>query len=129
MVCDNMPAADTEVDIAPYLKSSRASMELQESTSLIQMVCLSQQVKFKDISVNTTDLEKLNKTHSIKLLITELKTNFERYDLLTGFNIIKCVAFLTGELEYNSATNKLRQYDLFPDYCRITVTDVAKSCQ
>ena len=89
-------------------------MKPREFTSLIQMVCLSQQVKFKDISINITDLKKLNKTHSLKLIITELKTDFVRCDLLAAFNIIKCDNFLTGDLfAYDPATNEPRQHDLF----------------
>ena len=65
------------------------------------------------------ELEKLDKTHSLKLLITELKTNLARYDLLTAFTIIKCINFANGEIEIeiDSTTGGAKEYDLFTDYC------------
>ena len=64
-------------------------MKPRETTSLIQMISTNQQVKLKGILINPTDFEKLNKTHSLNLLITKLGTNLARYDLLACFNIVK----------------------------------------
>ena len=93
------------------------------------MICANQQVKLKEVFINTTNLEKINKTHSLQLLITKIRTNFARYDLLAGFMIIKCTNFTTRELEVDSSTGEAIIYDLFRDYCRVTVQDVANSCQ
>ena len=104
-------------------------MKPHETTSLIQMISANQQVKFKDILINTTDLKKLNKKHSLKLIVTELRTNLAWYDLLDGFNIIKCTNFITGDLEDDTLTGEAKHYDLFCDYQHVTVSDVAESCQ
>ena len=106
VVCEDKPANNTNVAIATYTKASCNKMSVCEATSLIQMICGNQQVKFKDVSINTTDLEKLNKTHSLKLLITKLRTDLARYNLLAGFMINKCTNFVTGKLEVHSSARE-----------------------
>ena len=129
IVCGNKAVNTTNVAVATFKKKDRASMDLRMRNTLISLISSNQQVKFKNLSITTTELEKLDKTHSLKLLITELKTALARYDLLTGFTIIKCIDFTTGEIEIVDSTGNARQYDLFVDYRRLSPMDIAKSNQ
>ena len=104
-------------------------MAVCNKNSLISTISSNQQIKFKNLSITTTELEKLDKTHSLKLLITELKTNLAHYDLLTAFTIVKCINFTTAEIEIDSTTGDAKEYDLFIDYRRLSPIDVAKSNQ
>ena len=95
-------------------------MNHQELRTLSQMISLSEHIKFTAILLNTTDLEKLNDTYSIKMFITELKTNYQLYNILTVFTIIVCVDFATEALEMDPVTRAPRQSDLFQDYHQIS---------
>ena len=88
-------------------------MKPHETTSLIQIISTNQQVKFKEISIKTTNLEKLNKMYSLKLLIAKLRTNLVRYDLLSGSNIGKYTNFITGNFKDDTLTREIKHYDLF----------------
>ena len=94
-MCGNKAVNTTNVAVATFKKKDSASTDLCMQNTLISLISSNQQVKFKNLSITTTELEKLDKTHSLKLLITELKTALARYDLLTGFTIIKCINFTT----------------------------------
>ena len=59
-------------------------MSVRDKNDLISLMSYSTN-KVQDTSIDTTELEKLYKTHSLKLLIAELKTNFARYNLRTAF--------------------------------------------
>ena len=115
--------------VATFKKADRDTMAVHHKNSLMSLISYNQQIKFKNLSITTTELEKLDKTHSLKLLITELKTNLARYDLLTAFTIVKCINFTTGEIEIDNSTGDAKEYDLFTDYCRLSPIDVAKSNQ
>ena len=64
----------------------------------------------------TAEIEKLDKTHSLKHLISELKTNFARYDLLTAFTTVICINFITGEIDIDISIGDAKGCDLFKDY-------------
>ena len=74
IVCGNKAVNTTDVAVATFKKKDRASMDLRLQNTLIALISANQQVKFKNLSITTTELKKLDKTHSLKLLITELKT-------------------------------------------------------
>ena len=126
IVCKNKAANTNNIAVATFKEADRGTMTVCNKNSLITMISSNQQIKFKNLSIATTELEKLDKTHSLKLLITELKTNLACYDLLTAFTIIKCINFNTGQIKIDSTIGEAKDYDLFTDYCQLPPSDVAK---
>ena len=114
-MCGNKAANTTDVVVATFKKKGRAKMDLCMRNTLISLISSNQQVKFKNLSITTTELEKLDKTHSLKLLITKLKTALARYDLLAGFTIIKCIDFTTGEIEIIDSTGDAKHCLIWKD--------------
>ena len=129
IVCENKATNTSNVAVATFKKADRDTMSIRDKNSLITLISSNQQMKFKNLSINTTELEKLGKTHSLKLLISKLRTNFARYNLLTAFTIITCTNFITGDIDIDNSTGKANGYDLFKDYRRLTSSEVAKSNQ
>ena len=129
IVCKNKAANTTNIAVATFKKADRGTMTVRDKNSLITMILAHQQIKIKNLLIATTKLEKLDKTHSLKLLITELKTNLAQYDLLTAFTIVKCINFATREIEIDSTTGDAKDYNLFTYYRRLSPSDAAKSNQ
>ena len=98
IVYENKVATTIDLAVPTYKKIDQSTMSICDTNTLISIISTNPQVKFKNLAINTTELEKLDKPHSLKLLITELKTNFAQYDLLTTFNIIACINFMTGKM-------------------------------
>ena len=92
-------------------------MSICNQNTLILLISSNQQIKFKNLSINTTELEKLDRTYSLKLLITELKTSFAQDNLLTAFTIIICISFVTGEIDIDNSTGDNKGYDFIKEYC------------
>ena len=129
IVCENKAVNTTNVAVTTYKKINRSTMSICNKNTLISLILSNQQVKFKNLAINTTELEKLDKTHSLNILISEWKTNFAWYNLLTAFTIITWIIFITGEIDTDNSTCEAKGYDLFNDYRGLTPNDVALSNQ
>lgn len=83
------------------------------------------------MSIN--DPEKMTNTCNLSTLLIENKKNLLRYDLLAPYSIItpNRNAFTSGDPDYGKleldSNNKPRQQDLFPDYLKLTINQVAQS--
>lgn len=84
IVCENKATTTADVAVAIFKNAEWDTMSVRDKNDLISLMSYSTN-KVQDTSIDTTELEKLYKTHSLKLLIAELKTNFARYNLRTAF--------------------------------------------
>ena len=75
IVCENKASNTTNIAVATFKKADWDTMSIWDKNGLISLISSNQQIKFKNLLITTTELEKMDKTHSLKLLIT-IKDHF-----------------------------------------------------
>jgi hypothetical protein len=105
-----------------FKKEDRSSLSMEKRTELFEKITSkSLDTKFAEISVALTDVEKLDDTYNVAMLIDKMKDHCIKYDLHGVFNIVDPKDPATDSSIHGSLGN------LFKSYATITLDSVARS--
>ncbi|KAL3919461.1 MAG: hypothetical protein SGILL_003742, partial [Bacillariaceae sp.] len=106
---------------ALYTKADRKKLGGDERIKLITAVMQNQQKRFEFQTLANDDDKQLGTTYSTQTLVNQMRDNFQKFDLVEVFNLVKPV-----DVEH-SADLYSERLNLFNDYHTITLADVTAS--
>jgi hypothetical protein len=105
-----------------FRKEDRAKLSMEKRTELFDKIVLKKlDTKFTEVSISLTDVEKLDDTYNIAMLVDRVRDHFIKYDLHGVFNIVD-----VSDPETDPTVNKALG-SLFAAYSTISEDEVALS--
>jgi hypothetical protein len=105
-----------------FRKEDRAKLLMEKRTKLFDKIILKKlDTKFTEVSISLTDVEKLDDTYNIAMLVDRVRDHFIKYDLHGVFNIVD-----VSDPETDPTVNKALG-SLFAAYSTISEDEVALS--
>ena len=129
----NKTAAPVQQAVPVHSKATRQDLDATNRLKLLDHIQAKQQILYQTINVSINDPEKMTNTYNLSTLLIENKKNLLCYDLLAPFSIVtpENNAFVIGSPTYGQLKlgpdKKPLQQDLFTDYLKLTVDQVAQS--